>query len=65
MVAIAWYAFFALIGPNFVYPDPQTQAEVAADPVTVILALMRVAAPWLAAVIALVATVVFVRESGK
>jgi hypothetical protein len=62
VVAVAWYAFFALIGPNFVYPDPQTQAEVAADPVTVILALMRVAAPWVAAVIAVLAAVAFLRE---
>ena len=62
VVAVAWYALFGLIGPNFLYPDPQTQAEVAADPVTVILALMRVAAPWVAVVIGCIAAVAFLRE---
>ena len=62
VVAVAWYVFFGLIGPNLLYPDPQTQAEVAADPVTVVLALLRVAAPWVAIVVGCFAAVAFVRE---
>jgi hypothetical protein len=62
VVAAAWYGFFGLIGPNYIYPDPQVQAEVGADTMTVVLALMRVAAPWVGLVIAGLAAVVFVRE---
>lgn len=62
VIAIAWYAIFGLIGPIFMYPDPQTQAEVGADTMTVVLALMRVAAPWVAAIFVGLAIIFFVRE---
>ena len=62
IVAIAWYAFFGVIGPDLLYPNPQTQAEVAADVVTVVTALLRVSAPWIAAVIAVLTATLFLRE---
>ena len=62
VIAIAWYAFFAHIAPAYVYENPNSQAEVAADAMTATTALLRVIAPWVALIIAGQAVVTFLRE---
>ena len=62
VIAVAWYGFFAHIAPNYVYENPQSQAEVAADAMTATTAILRVIAPWVALIIAGQAAVVFLRE---
>ena len=65
VIAIAWYAFFAFIAPNYIYENPLSKAEVAADAMTATTALLRVIAPWVALIIAGQAIVVFLRERRK
>ena len=65
VIAVAWYAFFAFVAPNYVYENPQSQAEVAADAMTATTALLRVIAPWVALIIAGQAVVTFLRERRK
>lgn len=62
LVAIAWYGFFAWVAPNYIYENPQSQAEVAADAMTAFTALMKLFVPWVALIIAGQAIVVFFRE---
>ena len=64
-IAAAWYCFFGYIAPNFIYENPQPQAEVAADAMTVATALLRIIAPWVALIIAGQAALVFLRERRK
>lgn len=64
-VAIAWYGFFAYVAPNYIYENPQAQAEVAADAMTATTAILRVIAPWVALIIAGQAAVVFLRKRRK
>ena len=61
-IAIAWYGFFGFFAPSYIYENPQSQAEVAADAMTAGTALLRVIAPWAALIIAGQAIVVFLRE---
>lgn len=65
VIAMGWYAFFALVAPNYIYENPQAQAEVAADAMTATTALLRVIAPWVALIIAGQAVVTFLRERRK
>ena len=65
VIAIAWYAFFAYVATNYIYENPQAQAEVAADAMTATTALLRVIAPWVALIIAGQAFVTFLRERRK
>jgi len=65
VIAIAWYAFFGYVAPSYIYENPQSQAEVAADAMTATTALLRVIAPWVALIIAGQAIVTFLRERRK
>jgi hypothetical protein len=61
-IAVAWYGFFGYVAPHYIYENPQSQAEVAADAMTATTALLRVIAPWVALIIADQAVVVYLRE---
>lgn len=65
VIAVAWYGFFGYVAPIYMYENPQSQAEVAADAMTTTTALLRVIAPWVALIIAGQAAVVFLRERRK
>lgn len=65
VIAVAWFGFFGYVAPNYIYENPQAQAEVAADAMTATTAILRVIAPWVALIIAGQAVLTFLRERRK
>ena len=62
VIAVAWYGFFGFLAPHYIYENPQGQAEVAADAMTAVSALMKIVVPWVALIIAGQAIAVYLRE---